>query len=130
MEGKVLGIDWTLELLDYLKEANNEDAPLVLAAHTALTSIVSLLSSKSPRTCLTEPPFIQFKLEGVAPCSCARWHRYSRRGWGMLLHPKLAWFTQEVPSLLITAVFCYSAGNYSPFSARTLLTGLFLAHYS
>jgi len=84
--------------------------------HSALTLLMIVLAV---------PTFITLVWGPTAP-----YGRYSRRGWGMLLHPKLAWFTQEVPSLLITAVFCYSAGNYSPFSARTLLTGLFLAHYS
>lgn len=64
----------------------------------------------------------------------APYGRYSRQGWGFMVNVKLAWFTQEVPSLLIPLSFFIAGAldeNKANFlSTRTLLTAVFLVHYT
>uniref|UniRef100_A0A7S0RAJ9 Steroid 5-alpha-reductase DET2 n=1 Tax=Chlamydomonas leiostraca TaxID=1034604 RepID=A0A7S0RAJ9_9CHLO len=63
----------------------------------------------------------------------APYGRYSRGGWGPLINAKIAWFTQEVPSLLVAGAILASSGvptfTTHPASLRTALAVMFLAHY-
>lgn len=77
---------------------------------------------------------------GVAACvtllvgPTAPYGRYSRGGWGPQLNAKLAWLTQEIPSLLIPLMLMGPGGLCSclanPTSTRSLLALAFLTHYS
>lgn len=74
------------------------------------------------------PTFISLMLGITAP-----YGRYSRGGWGVLIGARLAWVTQELPSLLIFLGLALASGLRSyadhPTSARTLLSAAFTLHY-
>uniref|UniRef100_A0A7S0YE34 3-oxo-5-alpha-steroid 4-dehydrogenase C-terminal domain-containing protein n=1 Tax=Polytomella parva TaxID=51329 RepID=A0A7S0YE34_9CHLO len=63
----------------------------------------------------------------------APYGRYSRNGWGFIVNAKLAWLTQEIPSLLVAAFLIFSSERpfYRHFSEPgSLLCTCFLVHYS
>ncbi|PNW75484.1 hypothetical protein CHLRE_12g528550v5 [Chlamydomonas reinhardtii] len=64
----------------------------------------------------------------------APYGRYVRSGWGIFLNARVAWLTQEIPSLIVFVVMLllFSTPDsflQHPLSARTVLSGAFCAHY-
>lgn len=60
----------------------------------------------------------------------APYGRYSRAGWGVQLNGKLAWFLQEIPSLLVPGVIVlYTDCPKLSEIPNKILLGCFLLHY-
>ncbi|KXZ52816.1 hypothetical protein GPECTOR_8g200 [Gonium pectorale] len=78
---------------------------------------------------ISAPPVFIALIAGIS----APYGRYSRGGWGVFINARLAWLTQEIPSLLVFVGILLRADPASflshPLSARTALACAFCAHY-
>ncbi|XP_077999172.1 3-oxo-5-alpha-steroid 4-dehydrogenase 1-like isoform X2 [Glandiceps talaboti] len=56
--------------------------------------------------------------------------RYGSSSWGFGIHPKVAWFLQELPSFAVpVTLIMYSTSNNVQSTTNRLLLGMFLLHY-
>ncbi|ESO87652.1 hypothetical protein LOTGIDRAFT_194080 [Lottia gigantea] len=75
---------------------------------------------------LVNSVFVVFMLTFVS----APYGRYSRGGWGFTINAKVAWFIQEVPSILIPiGIMLYTDCPKLQYTPNRILISLFSLHY-